>query len=147
MTKTTFKTTVFQAEGMNATGFQIPAEAIAALGKSKKPAVKITIGDYTYRSTVSSYGDTFLLPLSAEHRSASGLKAGDEVEMTLELDTEPRTVDVPEDLAAALAAKAGAREAFDALNYTTRKEHVRQVETAKAAETRKRRIAKIVDGL
>ena len=70
-----------------------------------------------------------------------------EVEVTLELDTEPRTVDVPDDLAAALAAKPGAREAFDKLAPSARKEHVRQVETAKAQETRERRIAKIVAGL
>jgi uncharacterized protein YdeI (YjbR/CyaY-like superfamily) len=66
------------------------------------------------------------------------------VEVTLELDTEPRTVEVPDDLTAALAEKPGAREAFDALSYSIRKEHVRQVETAKAQETRERRIANIV---
>ena len=64
--------------------------------------------------------------------------------MTLELDLEPRTVEVPDDLAAALAQKPGARETFEALNFSTRKEHVRQVESAKAAETRQRRIAVIV---
>ena len=67
--------------------------------------------------------------------------------MTLVLDTEPRTVEVPEDLAAALAARSGARAAFDALAYSARKEHVRQVTEAKAQETRERRIAKIVAGL
>jgi uncharacterized protein YdeI (YjbR/CyaY-like superfamily) len=85
-----------------------------------------------------------MLPVSAEHREAAGIKAGDEIEVTLELDTEPRTVEVPDDLAAALAAKPGARAAFDALSYTNRKEYVRQVETAKAQETRDRRIAGIV---
>jgi uncharacterized protein YdeI (YjbR/CyaY-like superfamily) len=63
------------------------------------------------------------------------------------MDTAPRTVEVPADLAAALAAKPGAREAFDRLSFTTRKEHVRQVETAKAAETRARRIDRIIESL
>jgi uncharacterized protein YdeI (YjbR/CyaY-like superfamily) len=96
---------------------------------------------------VAAYADTFLLPLAQEHRAAARVEAGDEVEVTLELDTEPRTVEVPGDLATALAAKQGARAAFDALSYTNRKEAVRQVEEAKTHETRERRIAKIVDRL
>lgn len=143
--KTTFSTTVTQAEGMNATGLPVPAAAVAALGTSKRPKVVITINDgYSYRSTVAAYGDVFMLPLAAEHRAAAGVKAGDVVEITLELDVAPRTVDVPEDLAAALAAQPGATEAFAALSYTARKEHVRQVESAKAQATRERRIAAIV---
>lgn len=141
--KTTFTTTVTQAEGLNATGLPVPAEAVAALGKGKKPPVKVTLGGYTYRSTVAAYGDVFMLPLSQEHRKAAGVQAGDQVEVTLELDQEPRTVDVPDDLAAALAT-AGVREGFDALSYTMRKEHVRQVESAKAQDTRTRRITNIV---
>lgn len=143
---TTFTTTVTQAEGVNATGLPVPAEAVAALGTSKRPPVVITLNGYTYRSTVAAYGDVFILPLSAEHRQAAGVQAGDEVTVTLELDTAPRTVDVPEDLAAALEAQ-GATAAFAALAYSTRKEHVRQVETAKAEDTRQRRIAKIVASL
>jgi uncharacterized protein YdeI (YjbR/CyaY-like superfamily) len=85
-----------------------------------------------------------MLPLSAENRGAAGVKADDKVEITLELDTEPRTVVVPEDLAAALSKKRGAKAKFDALSYSVRKEHVRQVESAKAQETRDRRIARIV---
>jgi hypothetical protein len=143
----TFSTTILQAEGLNATGISVPPDAVAALGTGKKPPVKVTLNGYTYRSTVAAYGDVFMLPLSKEHRAAAGVQAGDQVEVTLELDAEPRTVDVPDDLAAALAAKPGARAAFDALSYTLRKEHVRQVETAKAQETRERRIAKIVGQL
>jgi Bacteriocin-protection, YdeI or OmpD-Associated/Domain of unknown function (DUF1905) len=143
----TFTTTVLQAEGLNATGLQVPAEVVAALGRGKKPPVKVSLKGYTYRSTVAAYGDVFMLPLNQEHRSAAGVQAGDEVEVTLELDTEPRTVEVPDDLAAALAEKPGARAAFDALSYTTRKEYVRQVNEAKAQETRERRIAGIVSKL
>ena len=145
--KTTFTTTVDLAEGINATGLRVPAEAVAALGKGKKPPVKVTIGGHTYRSTVAVYGDLYMLPLNQENRAAAGVNPGDEVEVTLELDTEPRTVETPDDLAAALAAKPGAREAFDALSFTNRKERVRSVMDAKAEETRKRRIAKIVADL
>ena len=85
-----------------------------------------------------------MLPLSAEHREAAGVTAGDQVEVTIELDLEPRTVEVPDDLAAALSQAPGARAAFYALSYSTRKEYARQVESAKAQETRQRRIAGIV---
>jgi hypothetical protein len=140
----TFKTTVLKDENVNATGLRIPADVIAALGKGKKPAVRVTVNGYSYRSTVAAYGDVFMLPLSKEHREAAGVSAGEEVTVTLELDIEPRIVEVPYDLAAALAEKPGARAAFDALAYSVRKEFVRQVNEAKAAETRQRRIANIV---
>lgn len=140
----TFSTTVQQAEGVNATGLPIPAEIVAALGSHKRPPVVVTINGYTYRNTIAGYGDVFMLSLAAEHRKAAGVQAGDTVEVTLELDTEPRTVEVPADLAAALAAKPGATEAFDALAPSKRKEFVRQVNEAKAQETRERRIAGIV---
>ena len=145
--KTTFTTTVLKDANVNATGLPVPPEAIAALGAGKKPKVIVSLNGYSYRSTVSAYGNVFMLPLSQERREAAGVKPGDKVEVTLELDSEPRTVDVPEELAAALAEKPGAREAFDALSYTTRKEYARQVSEAKAEETRKRRIAKIVEKL
>ncbi len=140
----TFSTTLLKAEDVNATGIRVPAEAIAALGSGKKPKVVVRLNGYSYRTTVAAYGDVYMLPVSAEHRTAAGLAAGDSVEVTLELDTEPRTVEVPADLAAALASQPGVAEAFDRLAYSARKEHVRQVETAKAQATRERRIAAIV---
>lgn len=142
--KTTFTTIVEQAEGKQATGLRVPAEAVSAFGTHKRPKVMVYLNGYTYRSTVAAYGDVFMLPLSAEHRTAAGLKAGDQVEVTLELDTEPRTVELPDDLAAALAEHAGAPAAFESLSYSQRKEYVRQVESAKAQETRERRIVGIV---
>ncbi len=136
-------TTIVKADGNN-TGLEVPPEVIVQLGTSKKPAVVVTVAGYTYRNTVAVMGGVFMISLSKANREAAGVKAGDEVEVTLELDTEPRTVDVPDDLAEALAAKPGARAAFDGLAYSMRKEYVRQVESAKAQETRNRRIAGIV---
>ena len=140
----TFTTTVQQAEGVNATGLPIPADVVTALGSHKRPPVMVTINGYTYRSTIAAYGAVFMLPLSAEHRNAAGVTAGDTVEVTLELDTEPRTVEIPADLAAALAAAPGAVAAFDALAFSKRKEFVRQVNDAKTQETRERRIAGVI---
>lgn len=140
----TFESVLEQAEGMNATGIPVPSHVVEQLASGKRPKVVATVNGYTYRSTVAAYGDVFMLPFAKEHRDASGVQAGDRINVTLELDSSPRTVDVPDDLAAALAAQPGARDRFDALSFTMRKEHVRQVETAKAAETRTRRIAAIV---
>jgi uncharacterized protein YdeI (YjbR/CyaY-like superfamily) len=88
-----------------------------------------------------------MIPFSAAHRQASGIKAGDKIDVTVELDVEPRVVDVPDELAKALAKKKGARAAFDALAPSKRKEFARQVAEAKAEETRVRRIAKILESL
>lgn len=138
-----FKTTVMQAEGMNATGIVVPDAVVAKLGPSRKPKVVITLKGYTYRSTVAVMDGQFLLPLAKEHRDNAGVKAGDKVEVILEVDDAPRQVEVPKDLAAALK-KAGLRAAFDALAFSHRKEHVRAIEGAKALETRLRRIEKAV---
>jgi hypothetical protein len=139
-------TTTLQLHGKTATGIDVPEEVVAALGQGKKPKVVVTVNGYSYRSSVAVMGGQSLVPLAAEHRTAAGVEAGQVIEVDLELDTAPREVEVPEALAAALDA-AGKRAAFDALNYTTRKEHARSVTEAKQEATRERRIAKVVDSL
>ena len=114
------------------------------MGAGKRPEVQVTLNGYTYRSTVAAYGDVFVLPLSAQHRAAAGVQAGHQVEVTIGLDLAPRIVEVPANLAAALASEESATAAFDALSYTLLKEYVRQVEEAKAPATRERRIAGIL---
>lgn len=134
-------------KGKAATGFQVPLEVVAGLGWSKKPAVLATINGHTYRSSVASMGGVFMLPVSAEQRANAGVTAGDEVDVELELDTEPRDVTVPADFAAALDVDIGARRRFDTLSYSNRLRHVLSVEGAKTDETRQRRIAKSVSDL
>ena len=141
-----FSTTVLLG-GKTATGLVVPDDVVEALGAGKRPAVTVTVGGHTYRSTVARMGGQFLLPLAAEHRTAAGVAAGDEVDVDVELDTAPRTVDVPADLAAVLDADADLRDRFDALAYSARKEHVRAVEDAKSEATRLRRIDKVVAAL
>jgi hypothetical protein len=139
-----FRTTL-QLEGKTATGFRVPTEVVEALGQGKKrPPVVVTINGYAYRSTVAAYGDVFMLPLAAEHRTAAGVTAGDEIDVDLELDTAPREVDVPADFAAALDADPAARRTFDALSNSNKKWHTLNVEGAKSPETRQRRIEKSV---
>jgi len=140
-----FKTTILLAR-KTATGICVPARIIESLGSGKKPAVKVTIRDYTYRSTVAMMGGEFMIPLSAENRNAAGVEAGYEVDVTLELDAEPRTVEVPDDLKMALDGKPGAFESFEALAFTRKKEMVRNVNDAKTKETRDKRITAILSG-
>ena len=110
-----FKTTL-ELGGKTATGFRIPEDVVEALGKGKRPPVLVTINGYTYRNTVAVYGDTYMLGVAAEHRAATGLKAGDEIEVDLELDTAPREVELPADFSAALDADPKARATFDGLS-------------------------------
>lgn len=139
-----FRTTL-QQEGKTATGFSVPADVVEALGQGKKrPAVTVTINGYTYRSTVAAYGDVFMLPLAAEHRTAAGVAAGDEIDVELALDTAPREVEVPADLAAALAADPAAQATFDGLSYSNKRWHVLNVEGTKNPETRQRRVEKSI---
>jgi hypothetical protein len=136
--------TIVKSEGKNAAGIVVPPEIVEALGSGRNPKVKVSVNGYTFRGTVQVSNGQFMISFSSDKREASGVKGGDQVEVTLELDTEPRTVEVPEDLRAALSAKAGAMKAFEGLAYSRRKEFVRQVTEAKAQETRARRIASII---
>jgi len=133
-------------DGRN-TGIEVPPDVVEALGAGGRPAVVVTVNGHTYRSTVGARGGRHLIPFSADRRRETGLAGGDPIEVTLEVDTAPRTVEVPDDLAAALAAAPGARAAFDALSPSARKAHVTGVEGAKAAETRARRVAAVVTKL
>jgi hypothetical protein len=138
-----FRTTL-ELGGKTATGIRIPPEAVEALGKGKRPAVRVTINGYTYRNTVAVMGGAYMVGVSAEHRAAAGVQAGDEVDVDIELDTEPRAVALPADFAAALDRDPEARRFFDGLSPSRKQWHVTSIEGAKGAETRKRRIGKSV---
>ena len=141
-----FRTTILQGD-KTATGIRIPDEIVEALGSGKRPAVKVTINGFTYRNTVAVMDGAYMVGVSAENRSGAGVAGGDEVDVDLELDTEPRVVIVPADFAAALDAEPDARRTFDGLSNSNKGWHVLQVEGAKTDETRQRRIAKSVDTL
>ena len=141
-----FRTTI-DLNGTTATGMRIPPEIVEALGSGKRPPVRVTINGYTYRSTVAVMGGESLIGVSAANRAGAGVAAGDEVDVDLELDTAPREVEVPADLAKALKATPAAKKAFDALSYSNKRRYVLAIDAAKTAETRVRRIAKTVTEL
>ena len=139
-----FRTTV-ELGGRTATGLRVPDDVVEALGAGKRPPVRITVGGYSYRTTVAPMGGAFYVPLAAEHREAAGVQANQEVEVRLELDTAPRETALPDDLDAALDDTA--RTHFQALAPSHRKEWVRWVEEAKKPETRAVRIGKTAAAL
>jgi hypothetical protein len=146
MTGAKFRTTVLAA-GKTATGIEVPPEAVAKLGTSKRPPVVVTINGYSYRNTIAVMGGVFMIGISAEHRKGSGVSAGDEIDVELVLDEAPREVELPADFAAALDADERAKAAYAALSPSRKKAHVTSIEGAKTAETRERRIAKALTDL
>jgi hypothetical protein len=141
-----FRTTVL-ASGGSTTGIPVPHEIVEELGAGRKPPVTVAIGDYRYRSSIASRGGQYLISLSAEHRAGAGVAAGDEIEVDVELDTEPREVAIPGDLAEALEAAPEAAAAFRALSYSRQLQHVLSVDGAKTDETRRRRVEKVLEAL
>jgi len=138
-----FTTTLLQA-GKTATGIEIPASIVEQLGAGKKPPVRITINGYTYRNTVAVMGGVFMVGVSAEHRKGANIAGGDEVDVTIELDTEPRVVEVPAEFQKVLNKNLIAKKYFDTLSYSKQQGLVLPIKDAKTTETRLRRIEKAI---
>lgn len=139
----TFRATIIQS-GKTACGIQVPEAVVEALGGSKRPAVVVTLDHYTYRSTVAPMGGEWWVGVNSDHRAASGLKAGDEVQVTLELDTAPRELEIPPELATALDADPVARAFFDGLSYSNKRVFTLSVEGTSNSETKARRVQKAI---
>jgi hypothetical protein len=138
---------VVKQTGKNTTGIEVPEEVLQALGGGKRPPVTVAINGYAYRTTLGVMDGVSMVSVSAEHRDAARVAGGDEVDLEIELDTAPREVIVPPELAAALDAEPEARRTFDALSNSNKGWHVTQVSGAKTEETRQRRIAKSIAAL
>ena len=121
-------------------------DQVAAVGEgAKRFPVVADVNGYTWRTSVFRMGGEFLLGLNREVRQGAGAQAGDEVDVTIELDTAPREVEVPEALAAALAADPHARTSFERMAFTHRKEYAQWVADAKRDETRQRRVRQALE--
>ncbi len=139
--KLTFKTTLLQGK-KTATGIVIPPEIIEKIGAGKKPPIKVTINGFTYRSTVAVMGGAFMVGVSAENRAGAKVNGGDKIEVTIELDTEERVVEVPADFQKVLNKNLVAKKNFEALSYSGKKLIIIPINDAKTEETRQRRIEK-----
>lgn len=129
--------------GMSPVFFELPFDAKETFGKVRAPVV-VTIGSYSFRTTVAAMGGKQVIGLNKENRTAAGVEAGQAVSVRIVFDDEERTVTPPQDLVRALKASKDAWERWKKLSYTHRKEHVRAIEETKRPETRQRRIAKAV---
>jgi uncharacterized protein YdeI (YjbR/CyaY-like superfamily) len=142
-----FHTTLIQAEGKQATGIQVPDDIVERLGAGKRPAVKVTFNGYSYRTTVAPVGGVYMVPVSAEIRGQTGAAAGDELDVTIGLDSEPREIVAPGDLAAALATEPQAKAHWESLSYSKKRAIVLNVEGTKNPETRARHVEKAIGQL
>lgn len=138
-----FRATI-ELGGKTATGIQVPDKIVERLGSGKHPKVRATIKGYTYRSSVASMGGRFMLGVSGEVRENAGVAAGDDVDVDIQLDTEPREVTAPPDFAKALRGDLTAKRFFEGLSFSQKQRHVQSIEGAKTPETRQRRIDKAI---
>lgn len=140
-------TTALQLNGVTATGIRVPDEVIAALGGGKRIPVTVIINGVRYPSTITTLNGAAMIPVSAEIRKRADIAAGDELTVDVARDDQPRTVEVPHDLAAALASDTAAGARFASLSYSNQRRHVLAVTGARTGATRARRIAKILGEL
>jgi hypothetical protein len=137
-----FETTV--AASGNNTGIEVPGDLIEQLAAGKRPPVLVNVNGYEYRNTVAVMGGRHMISISAAVRNATGLKGGDPIRVTLTVADTAREVKVPPDFAAALAADERAGAFFGKLSNSMQRYHVDNINGAKSADTRQRRIDKAV---
>lgn len=139
-------TTTIQGNG-NKTGIEVPEGIVNALGAGRRPPVVVTINGHSYRSSIAVMGGQNMIGVSAANRDLTGASAGDTVDVDVELDIQPRVIDVPKDLAVALEAEPEAKAFYATLPYSSQRRYVEPIADAKTDETRARRIAKVVTDL
>ena len=144
--KVQFRTKILQA-GKTATGIEFPPKIVDALGGGKRPPVRVTINEHTYRSTVAVMGGKYMLGINAGVREAAGIAGGDVVDVDVELDTAPREVAVPPELRKALARNPQAKKAFEQLSYSKKHLFTAPIEKAKTDETRQRHLDRAISDL
>jgi hypothetical protein len=140
--KQSFNTAILQIG--NNTGICVPNEVVDKMGAGKKPPVIVTINDYTYRNTIAVMGGKFMIGVSADIRSKTGIKGGDKVKVTLELDTKPREVEVPAEFQRLLNENPEAKQFFETLSYSNKQKYVLPIKEAKTEDTRQRRMEKFI---
>ena len=130
-----------KSNGKTAAGFEVPDQIVDDLGGGGRPKVKVTIGGYEFRTSIARMGDRYMLGVSNERRAEAGIAAGETLDVEVELDTAERRVEIPVDLAMALAAAPEAKAFFDSLSFSKQQWHTVQVTSAKKPETRANRVA------
>ena len=143
--KLSFDTTILQIG--NNTGICVPDKIVNDLGAGKKPPVIVKVNNYTYRNTIAVMGGKFMIGVSADIRKKTGIKGGDKVKVTLELDTKPREVEVPADFQQLLDKNPKAKQFFETLSYSNKQRYILPLGQAKTEATRKNRLEKFINEL
>ena len=126
----------------------VPRDVASRMGLTGMPKVEAVIAGQPYRGSLMPMGDgTYCLGVLKSIQEAAGVKQGDTVTVELELDTTPRVVEQPADLARAITRDKKAAAAWDQLSFTNKKEMARSLEEAKKPETRQRRLAAALEKL
>jgi hypothetical protein len=141
--KITFETVLEKHENMEATGIFFPFDVEKTFGAKRVP-VKVWINEAHYLSTIVRMGGQFCMAVPKKVRDEAHIKGGERITVTIQRDTDKRTIEVPIDLAKALKDN-GLTEAFGKFSYTHQKEYVNSVNEAKKEETRVRRIEKVIE--
>ena len=139
---TTFEATIEAGDRGGAFVF-VPFDVKATFG-SGRPRVRALIDGHEYRGSIANMGQGHVLGIRKDVRAAIGKDVGDRVGIQVELDTAPREVTIPPELAAELDGAPDAAERFAALSYTHRREFAEWVAEAKKQETRDRRASKAI---
>lgn len=147
MTAQEFEAEIIKDEDSGGAGVVVPPDVVKALGGKGRIKIKCTIDGRPYRGSINPYGGVHFLGVLKSIRETIGKKPGDTIHIAMEADTEPRTVELPEDLRSALDKDDNLKAGFDKLSYSHKKEYVDWVNDAKKAETRERRITKMLEML
>jgi hypothetical protein len=142
-----FRAELRSAGDSGGAGFDVPLEVAAALSDAKRPPVTVTVNGHEFRTRLAVYSGQPMVGVSKANRAAVGVDVGDTFDVLLALDTAPREIDVPLDLADALAGDSAAAATFDRLSFSHRREYVQWITEAKRPETRARRVAGTLDRL
>lgn len=142
-----FETTLYQTPGANTTGIVVPPAVVEGLGAGKKPKMVVILNGFSYRSSIAVMGGDYMVGVSSDIRSKTGLKGGDAITVELSVDTEERTVDVPAELQAILDASPTAAEKFGKMSYSNKLRVSLAISTAKTPETMAKRVAKVTEEL
>lgn len=137
-----FTAEIFTGGGQTA-GFWIPDDVMKSLGDKKRIPVRVTLNGYTYLSTIASYEGKQAVGISIENRENAGVKIGDTLEIDISFDDKPRIVEIPEIIQKELNKNLKAKEIFEKLSYTHKKEYVKWIRDAKKIETQILRLSKL----
>jgi hypothetical protein len=144
MSKQSFRTELLKGDG-DTTGFVIPDKVVEALGQGKRPKVTVTInGKFSYPNTVAVMDGQYMIGISKERRKLAAVAGGEMIDVTLEVDSAPRVMEIPADLQKALDMDKAAKAYFATLSYSNQRRHIDPINDAKSPETRARRIEKSV---